>query len=271
MTMSVLEVKGVTKRYSLGKRFFGASRQIVALDDVSFAIGEKEVVGLVGESGCGKSTLAQIIMGLLEPTRGSVSLSGEKVQEMDRVRRAKTIQPIFQDPFSSLNPRKTVFEILLLPLKVLSSLGSTESQRLVFETANLVGLSRQQLARYPNQLSGGQRQRVAIGRALISRPSIVVCDEPTSALDVSVQAQILNLLLDLQRELNVSYLFITHNLSVVEHMASRILVMQKGKIVEAAETAELFSAPRHPYTQALLRATLPLDPRERRFGNALAG
>lgn len=256
--MTILDARNLSRDFRLKRGFFKRPQTLQAVDGVSFSIAAGEIVGLVGESGCGKSTLAQMLLGLMKPSGGEVLLRGRPVAELDRLTRAREIQPIFQDPYSSLNPRKTIYQTLELPLKVLDKADRAERRRRILEIADLVGLAQRHLDRFPNQMSGGQRQRVAIGRALITRPSLVICDEPTSALDVSVQAQILNLLNDLQAELGLSYLFITHDLAVVEHMASRVLVMHKGRIVEEGETDRLFSAPRHLYTRELLDAAFPI-------------
>ena len=218
------------------------------------------MLGLVGESGCGKSTLAQALLGLLPVTSGDILISGEPISRLDGRAPARRIQPIFQDPYSSLNPRKTIGDIITLPLRVHRVGSPSEWPARMRQIMDMVGLPHRYVGNYPSQLSGGQRQRVAIARALIMRPELVICDEPTSALDVSVQSQILNLLLDLQGELGLTYLFITHNLAVVEHMAHRVAVMYLGRIVEEAETDQLFRDPQHPYTRALLASVLTPEP-----------
>jgi peptide/nickel transport system ATP-binding protein len=218
------------------------------------------VLGVVGESGCGKSTLARLILGLLEPSAGDVVVDGQRLSAMDRRARARLIQPVFQDPFASLNPKRRVRDIVAMPLIAQGDIGREDMARRVAEALERVGLSVDQGTRFPAQLSGGQRQRVAIARALVLRPRIVVCDEPTSALDVSVQAQILNLLAELRRDLGLTYLFISHNLAVVEHIATEVAVMYLGRIVERAESETLFAAPRHPYTRALLASVLTPEP-----------
>ncbi|MEH6829783.1 MAG: oligopeptide/dipeptide ABC transporter ATP-binding protein [Sulfitobacter sp.] len=260
MTSAVLELKNVAKTYSVKQGLFGARKPLKAVNDVSLTLEKGEVLGLVGESGCGKSTLAKILLGLETPTEGEVLVEGEKIGSQDRLALARRIQPIFQDPYSSLNPRKTIADIVSLPLRV-HGIGDAKSRaKAVRETLDLVGLPSRVLNTYPSQMSGGQRQRVAIARALIMRPEIVICDEPTSALDVSVQSQILNLLNDLRTEFGLTYLFISHDLAVVEHLATRVAVMYLGRIVEEADVAELFDAPRHPYTRALLKSVLTPDP-----------
>jgi peptide/nickel transport system ATP-binding protein len=215
---------------------------------------------VVGESGCGKSTLARLILGLMPPSAGDVLVDGKRLAELDRRARARLIQPVFQDPFASLNPRRRVKDIVAMPLAAQGDVPSAAMASRVAEMLARVGLSEEQGERYPAQLSGGQRQRVAIARALVLRPRIVVCDEPTSALDVSVQAQILNLLAELRRELGLTYLFISHNLAVVEHVASEVAVMYLGRIVERSEAEALFRAPGHPYTRALLASVLTPEP-----------
>jgi len=219
-----------------------------------------EVLGIVGESGCGKSTLARMILGLLPPTTGTVRLDGKDIQTLPRREIARRMQPVFQDPYSSLNPRRRIASIVALPLEV-QGIGSAEERRAkAIAALDKVGLPARYADHYPNELSGGQRQRVAIARALITEPEIVICDEPTSALDVSVQSQILNLLMDLKQNLGLTYIFISHNLAVVEHLATRVAVMYLGRIVELGPTAELFRNPRHPYTQALLASVLTPEP-----------
>jgi peptide/nickel transport system ATP-binding protein len=218
------------------------------------------VMGIVGESGCGKSTLARIILGLLAPSSGSVLIDGRRLADMNRQERARIIQPVFQDPYSSLNPRHRIGEIVGLPLAAQGDIPAPRRRERVMEMLERVGLNPDMAQRFPSQLSGGQRQRVAIARALVLKPRIVVCDEPTSALDVSVQAQILNLLDELRRELGLTYVFISHNLAVVEHIASEVAVMYLGRIVEHAYVDELFRAPQHPYTRALLSSVLTPEP-----------
>src|SRR6185437_7195353 len=214
----------------------------------------------VGDAGCGKSTLARLILGLLAPDSGTVQIEGRTIAGMDRKARARLIQPVFQDPFSSLNPLSRIRDIVAMPLVAQGGVGRAEIARLVDEMLARVGLSAEMGRRLPAELSGGQRQRVAIARALVLKPRIVVCDEPTSALDVSVQAQILNLLAELRRDLGLTYLFISHNLAVVEHVATEVAVMYLGRIVERAPTDRLFATPEHPYTKALLASVLTPEP-----------
>lgn len=260
MNVPVLELKNVAKTYSVRQGLFGKAKPLKAVNDVSVTLSRGEVLGLVGESGCGKSTLAKILLGLEPPTEGQVLVEGNAIGSQDRLALARRIQPIFQDPYSSLNPRKTIADIVSLPLRV-HSIGDAKSRaKSVRETLDLVGLPARVLNTYPSQMSGGQRQRVAIARALIMRPEIVICDEPTSALDVSVQSQILNLLNELRDEFGLTYLFISHDLAVVEHLATRVAVMYLGRIVEEADVTGLFDAPRHPYSRALLNSVLTPDP-----------
>ncbi|MDM7970071.1 MAG: ATP-binding cassette domain-containing protein [Paracoccaceae bacterium] len=256
----VLELSGVTKTYRVKQGLFGGVKPLTAVNDVSLQLGRGEVLGLVGESGCGKSTLAKILLGLEAPTAGQVLVDGEDISAQGRLALARRIQPIFQDPYSSLNPRKSIYDIISLPLRVHGIGDEASRTKQVREILDVVGLPARVMNTFPSQMSGGQRQRVAIARALIMKPEVVICDEPTSALDVSVQSQILNLLGDLRREFGLTYLFISHNLAVVEHLATRVAVMYLGRIVEENSVAGLFDAPRHPYTQALLKSVLTPEP-----------
>jgi peptide/nickel transport system ATP-binding protein len=257
---ALLELQDVTKAYALGKTLFNAGHTLQALRGVDLAVRKGETLGLVGESGCGKTTLARLILGIEDATSGSIRLDGAPVTSLDRLERAARVQPVFQDPYSSLNPHMRVARIIAAPLEV-RGIGSTASRReRVRAIMHAVGLAEHFAHAYPNQLSGGQRQRVAIARALIGEPEILLCDEPTSALDVSVQSQILNMLQELRRDLGLTYLLISHNLAVVDHMATRVAVMYLGRIVEEAETDALFRAPKHPYTQALLASVLTPEP-----------
>lgn len=260
MSEDLLEIDDIYKIYSLSGGVLQNKRSLKAVDGISFTVAKGSVLGLVGESGCGKSTLAKIILGLESPTRGEIRLSGQPITSISQRLRARRIQPIFQDPYASLNPRKTIYQIIGLPLSVHGIGTAKEQEKKVVEMMEVVGLPRRVRYNYPNQLSGGQRQRVAIARALVMRPEVVICDEPTSALDVSVQSQILNLLIDLRRELDLTYIVISHDLAVVEHLVSEVAVMYLGRIVEQAPTADLFSKPLHPYTQALLTSVLTPDP-----------
>jgi peptide/nickel transport system ATP-binding protein len=257
---TAIEVTNLRREFATRAGLLGPQRRVIAVDDVSFSVPSGSVLGIVGESGCGKSTLARLILGLLEPTAGGAMVDGKRLSELDRKARASLIQPVFQDPFASLNPRHRIREIVALPLAAQGTFPRGEIDRRVAHMLERVGLSAEMGERMPAELSGGQRQRVAIARALVLEPRIVICDEPTSALDVSVQAQILNLLTDLRRDLKLTYLFISHNLAVVEHLASEVAVMYLGRIVERRETDALFRSPRHPYTQALLASVLTPEP-----------
>jgi peptide/nickel transport system ATP-binding protein len=257
----LLEVKGLTKRFKSRRSLGAGQKTFLAVDDVSFSIGRGECLGLVGESGCGKSTTSKMIMSALKPDEGQV-LFGDQGTQVDLSNlRSKELFPfrrrmqyVFQDPFSALNPRMTVREILMEPL-VIHSIGDPSYQlEMARELMQLVGLDDRHLSRYPHSFSGGQRQRIGIARALALKPELLLCDEPVSALDVSVQAQILNLLKDLQDKLGLTYLFVSHNLAVVDYMADRIAVMCAGRLVEIAKKEDLFADPRHPYTQGLLAA-----------------
>ncbi|MCW8088199.1 ABC transporter ATP-binding protein [Sabulicella glaciei] len=257
----ILELRDVVKRYSVSRGLFASKRTLMAVGGVSLSVRRRQVLGLVGESGCGKSTLAKMVLGLETPSEGEVLIDGRPIASLGRLERARLVQPVFQDPYSSLNPRKTVASIIGLPLSVHGEGSSAERRGRVEEMLRLVGLAPRHAAAYPSQLSGGQRQRVAIARALILRPQLLICDEPTSALDVSVQAQILNLLMDLQSRLGLTCLFISHNLAVVQMLATRVAVMYLGRVVEEGPTAEVMLHAQHPYSLGLLASVLTPDPR----------
>ncbi len=260
----LLRVEHIVKHYPiLGGVFLKPVAAVRALDDVSFQMAEGETLGLVGESGCGKSTLGRAILRIEEPTSGDVWFEGENLLELppERMRQIrKRMQIVFQDPFSSLNPRKTVAQIVGEPLLVHGVRSRKEREDRVLELLELVGLRREHLRRYPHQFSGGQRQRIGVARALALHPKLVVCDEAVSALDVSIQAQVINLLKDLQQMMGLTYLFISHDLGVVEYISDRVAVMYLGKIVEIADKRTLYRSPHHPYTQALLSASPLPDP-----------
>ncbi|QEI04762.1 ABC transporter ATP-binding protein [Pigmentiphaga aceris] len=255
-----LELCDLSRTYRLKRGLFRAPGMIKAVDGVSLRIRRGETLGLVGESGCGKSTLAKMLLGLLEPSSGNVLIHGKEINPSKRLALARSIQPIFQDPYSSLNPRRTVGDIVGVPLQLHKVGNDAERKKKVRDILDIVGMPERTHTQYPNQLSGGQRQRVAIARALVLRPDILICDEPTSALDVSVQAQILNLLLDLKAEFGLTYLFISHDLGVVEHLVDRVAVMHRGKIVEQGTREQIFARPEHPYTRMLLASVLTPEP-----------
>ncbi len=271
----LVKASNLVKYYSIrGGVFHKEIASVKAVDDVSMTIRQGETVGLVGESGCGKTTFGRAILRLEEPTSGEVFFEGENILAYDyhqmRALRKK-MQIIFQDPFSSLNPRKTVSHIIGEPLLIHGVKNRLERDERVLELLNVVGLRKEHMRRYPHQFSGGQRQRIGVARALALNPKLIVCDEAVSALDVSIQAQVINLLKDLQEEFGLTYLFISHDLSVVEHVSDRVAVMYLGKIVELANSKELYQTPLHPYTQALLSASPIPDPEIKRDRIILRG
>ncbi len=259
----LLDVRHLVKHFTTKQGLFRPPAVVKAVDDVSFAIGEGEMFGLVGESGSGKSTTGRCILRLIEPSSGEVLFRGENVLEFprDRMRRARRdMQIVFQDPYSSLNPRMRVADIVEEPL-VIHKLGTRAERRdRVAELFGLVGLDPDHLRRYPHQFSGGQRQRIGIARALALNPALIIADEAVSALDVSIQAQVVALLMDLKARFKLTYLFIAHDLRLVEHICRRVAVMYLGRIVEMGDTRALFASPQHPYTRALLSAVPALDP-----------
>lgn len=271
----VLEVENLVKHFPIRKGLLSRTvGNVHAVDGISFTVERHETLGLVGESGCGKSTTGKAILNFIKPTSGKIKLDGKRIDDLSPSRMRpmrRELQMIFQDPFSSLNPRQTVGEIVREPLHNFQTLGRQEEKERVVDLLNRVGLPSDAAARYPHEFSGGQRQRIGIARALALNPKLIVCDEPVSALDVSVQAQVVNLLMDLQNELNLSYLFVAHDLAVVEHISHRVAVMYLGKIVELAEKKPLFSNPLHPYTEALLAAVPRPDPRAKSERVVLTG
>ncbi|MDG0817147.1 ABC transporter ATP-binding protein [Bdellovibrio svalbardensis] len=276
MSTPLLKVENLVKSFPIHGGIF--SREIAsvkAVADVSFEIKKGETLGLVGESGCGKSTLGRCLTRLHDPSSGKIIYNGKDItnikgEELREIR--KKIQIIFQDPFASLNPRMTIGSVLEEPL-IIHGIGETPKDRLdrVHELIDLVGLRREHLNRYPHEFSGGQRQRVGIARALAVNPELIICDEPVSALDVSIQAQVINLLMELQNKLGLTYVFIAHDLKVVEHVSTQVAVMYLGKIVEQAEAEELYRNPKHPYTKALMSAIPVPDPRRKEERIILTG
>lgn len=272
----LLSVRNLVKQFPVKGGFFGREiASVKAVQNVSFDIYKGETLGLVGESGCGKSTLGRSILRLIEPTSGEIFFKGQDITKIDQTEMRKlrrNMQIIFQDPYASLNPRMTIEEILGEPLEIHQFANSKEAKlKRIYELFDLVGLRKESLTRYPHEFSGGQRQRICIARALAVQPEFIVCDEPVSALDVSIQAQIVNLLQDLQKELKLTYLFIAHDLKVVEHISNRVAVMYLGKVAEIAEGEELYAHPKHPYTKALLSAIPIPDPTHRKDRVILQG
>ena len=259
MANTLLEIKNLTKHFPVKGGF--RSGKVQAVDDVSFYIDRGETLGLVGESGCGKTTVGRTIVRLYEPTSGSIIYNGKDITRVNMRPYRSKMQVIFQDPYASLDPRMTVSNIVGEPLDINKACKSKkERNNRIFDILNMVGLSNEQANRYPHEFSGGQRQRIGIARALSVRPDFIVCDEPVSALDVSIQAQIINILMDLQKEFGLTYLFIAHDLAVVKHISNRIGVMYLGKLVELYTSRGLHKNPLHPYTQALLSAIPVPDP-----------
>jgi oligopeptide/dipeptide ABC transporter ATP-binding protein len=271
----LLEVARLTKHYPVASGVFGRTRaRVHAVDEVSFDIAEGETLGLVGESGCGKSTLGKTVLRLVPPTAGTITWRGKRIDGLDAgAMRAfrRELQAVFQDPYASLNPRMRAEDIVGEPIRNFEESTASDIRERVRTLFEKVGLRADQMRKYPYEFSGGQRQRLGIARALAPKPKLIVCDEPVSALDVSVQAQVINLLVDLQREFGLSYLFVAHDLAVVEHISHRVAVMYLGRIVELASKEALFGNPLHPYTEALLAAVPIPDPTAKRKRLILAG
>ncbi|HEX7673514.1 MAG TPA: dipeptide ABC transporter ATP-binding protein [Bdellovibrio sp.] len=275
MNEIILEAKNIKKHFPIKKGLF--MRQVAsvkAVDDVSLTVRKGETLGLVGESGCGKSTLGRTLIRLYEPTSGEIAFDGQDFLKLKgeslRLKR-KNMQMIFQDPYASLDPRMTVGQAIRQPMDIHNVGTSAERTARVLELIELVGLRKSAVNRYPHEFSGGQRQRISIARAIALNPELIICDEPVSALDVSIQAQILNLLEDLQEKLGLTYIFISHDLSVIEHVCDRIAVMYLGKIVEVASRDELFANPQHPYTQALIGAIPRVGAGKKKMKKSLGG
>jgi oligopeptide/dipeptide ABC transporter ATP-binding protein len=272
---ALLRVRDLRKHYPVRKGLLGrAVARVHAVDGISFSIAERETLGLVGESGCGKSTAGKTILRLLDPTAGTIEWRGQRIERLGRAAMRpfrRELQAVFQDPYSSLNPRLRAADIVAEPLRNYERLGAAAAREQVAWLFEKVGLRADKMVKYPHEFSGGQRQRLGIARALAVRPKLIVCDEPVSALDVSVQAQVINLLEDLQAEFGVSYLFVAHDLAVVEHISHRVAVMYLGKIVELTDKKSLFREPQHPYTEALLSAVPVPDPRARKKRIILQG
>ena len=275
MSQPVLEVRGLTKAFGITSALRGRETgSILAVDGVNFSVGQGETLGLVGESGCGKSTIGRMVMGLLEPSAGQVLVNGQDIATLpsDALRRARhQLQIVFQDPFGSLNPRLPVGEIISEPLYIQGKATAAERRERAEYLLARVGLDPAHISRFPHEFSGGQRQRICIARALSAEPKFIVCDEAVSALDVSVQAQVINLLQDLQEEFGLSYLFIAHDLAVVRHISHRVAVMYLGQMMEIADRETLYRKPLHPYTQALIAAVPVAHPRLRRKRVRLGG
>jgi dipeptide transport system ATP-binding protein len=271
---AVLEAEGLARHYRVGRGPFARPATLKALDGVSFALVPGRTLAVVGESGCGKTTLARLLTLIEAPTSGRLVLDGTAVDGGDRGQRRRlrrAVQMVFQDPYGSLNPRKRVASILAEPLRINTRMTAGERQASACEMMAMVGLRSEHAGRYPHMFSGGQRQRIAIARALMLRPRVVIADEPVSALDISIQAQVLNLMMDLQEELDLAYVFISHDLSVVRHIADEVLVLYLGRPVEQGSKERIFAAPQHPYTRALLASTPKVDPAHRQRRMVLKG
>jgi dipeptide transport system ATP-binding protein len=275
MKKQLIKAQDLHKNYTVKSGYLQPAQNLKALSGVSFELHEGETLAVVGESGCGKSTLARLLTMIEEPTSGQLSIDGISITETKensiKKQLRQTIQMVFQDPFGSLNPRQKIGNIIQEPLVINTNLSANERHQQVLEMMGLVGLRKEHFQRYPHMFSGGQRQRIAIARALILKPKVVVLDEPVSALDVSIQAQVINLLIQLQQELGLAYVFISHDLSVVRHISDEVMVMYLGKPVEQGPNEAVFNTPQHPYTQALLSATPQADVEAKRQRIKLTG
>jgi oligopeptide transport system ATP-binding protein len=275
MTEPLVKVRGLTKHYQVKKGFFGKNVGTVrAVDGIDLTVNPGETLGLVGESGCGKSTTGRLLLRLIEPDQGDIWVNGQNLRELrpEPLRKMrKEMQMVFQDPYASLNPRLTVEEIISEPLRTHGNYTSKDRFQRVQNLLETVGLSKRHIRLYPHEFSGGQRQRIGIARALAMNPKLIIADEPVAALDVSIQAQVLNLLADLQKEFDLTYIFIAHDLSVVQYISDWVAVMYLGKIVEVASSEELYLRPKHPYTQALMSAIPIADPTLKRERILLSG
>ena len=274
MSYVVLQAEGLTRHYEVSQGFFKPKLMVKALNGVSFALQAGKTLAVVGESGCGKSTLARQLTLVEPPTGGRLTLDGERVNPSDAAQRQRLrsrVQMVFQNPYASLNPRQKIEAQLAEPLLLNTQMTAAQRAEAVSHIMQRVGLRPEYRHRYPHMFSGGQRQRIAIARAMILQPKVLVADEPTSALDVSIQAQVLNLFMDLQDEFNTAYVFVSHNLAVVEHAANDVMVMYLGRVVETGPKEVIFARPRHPYTQALLSATPSIDPLQRQHKIKIVG